>query len=178
MELNQVLENRRSIRSYEPGEISKETIEELVQAAALAPSWKNSQTRRYYAACSPEALAYVRSEVLPPMNAQKTENAACYIISCAKKGESGIGAENEYANEIEEGWAVYDLGLADENLLLKAYDLGFGSLVMGIRDAEKIRSYFKVEDDEIILSVIALGKPACHPQAPKRKSLDEILKIC
>lgn len=177
MEFEQVLENRRSIRNYEPYETSRETVEELVQAAAMAPSWKNSQTRRYYAALSPEAIAFVRNEVLLPMNAQKTENAACYLISCAKKGESGIGAENEYANEIEEGWAIYDLGLADENLLLKAYDLGLGTLVMGIRDAEKIRTYFQVPEDEIILSVIAVGRAAVHPNAPKRKPLKEILEI-
>lgn len=178
MEFEQVLENRRSIRQYEPGEISRETIEELIEAASLAPSWKNSQCRRYYAACSEQAKDYVKREVLPPRNAQKVEDAPCFLISCAKKRTSGMKTAEEYENEMEEGWALYDLGLADENLLLKAYDLGLGTLVMGIRDADRIRSYFGVPEDEMILSVIAVGIPAVHPQTPKRKSVDEILKIC
>lgn len=178
MNFDTVLENRRSIRKYAKAPIEKETIEELVKAASLAPSWKNSQSRRYYAAYSPEAVNYVRNEVLAEMNRTKTENASCYIISCAKKKQSGLGTEDEYANEIEEGWSLYDLGLADENLLLKGYEMGFGTLVMGIRDSSKIREYFKVPEDEIIMSVIAIGKPAIEPVIPKRKDLDEILKIC
>ena len=34
--------------------------------------------------------------------------------------------------------AVYDLGLANENLLLKAAEMGIGTLVMGIRDEKKL----------------------------------------
>lgn len=48
MEFEQVVKSRRSIRKYKPGQsISKEMVEHLIEAAILAPSWKNSQTARY-----------------------------------------------------------------------------------------------------------------------------------
>lgn len=50
MEFSQLIEERRSIRHYdESKKVTKEQIEEMVQAAIQAPSWKNSQTARYYA---------------------------------------------------------------------------------------------------------------------------------
>lgn len=58
MEFSQLIEERRSIRHYdESKKVTKEQIEEMVQAAIQAPSWKNSQTARYYAVLSEDKLA-------------------------------------------------------------------------------------------------------------------------
>ena len=49
MELDAVLRERRSMRKYQPDrKVSREQVEEILKAATLAPSWKNSQTARYY----------------------------------------------------------------------------------------------------------------------------------
>ena len=50
MEFTKLLEERRSIRAFDPEKhVTAEQIQEIVQAAIQAPSWKNSQTTRYYA---------------------------------------------------------------------------------------------------------------------------------
>lgn len=176
MNLTDVLKKRRSIRQYEPSELSVQQLNELIRAASLAPSWKNTQTRRYYVALSPEARSYVLEHVLPEGNRKKAANAAALIISAAKTGESGIGTDT-FADDVKDGWCLYDLGLADENLLLKATGLGLGSLVMGIRDARAARDYFHIPEDEIVMSVIAVGIPAETPKPQIRKDLGEILVI-
>ena len=43
MELNEVIDKRRSIRKYTNEEISKEVIESIIDSARLAPSAKNRQ---------------------------------------------------------------------------------------------------------------------------------------
>ena len=48
MELQSALENRKSIRSYLSKDVEPEKLTALIEAASLAPSWKNSQTARYY----------------------------------------------------------------------------------------------------------------------------------
>ena len=49
MELQDVLNERRSIRSYDADKkVTKEQLEIIITAAILAPSWKNLQTSRYY----------------------------------------------------------------------------------------------------------------------------------
>ena len=66
MEFSQLIEERRSIRHYdESKKVTKEQIEEMVQAAIQAPSWKNSQTARYYAVLSEDKLAELSEKGLP-----------------------------------------------------------------------------------------------------------------
>lgn len=50
MELQQALEKRKSTRHYLPKEVESEKIREIIEAAILSPSWKNSQVTRYYVA--------------------------------------------------------------------------------------------------------------------------------
>lgn len=72
MEFSQLIEERRSIRHYdESKKVTKEQIEEMVQAAIQAPSWKNSQTARYYAVLSEDKLAELSEKGLPEFNAKK-----------------------------------------------------------------------------------------------------------
>ena len=45
MELQNVLNNRRSMRNYDAAKkVTKEQVETIINAAILAPSWKNLQT--------------------------------------------------------------------------------------------------------------------------------------
>src|SRR5699024_11545420 len=64
---------------------------------------------------------------------------------------------------------AYDCGLHDMALLLKASELGLSTLVMGIRDAEKLREVLSVPAYEQIVSVIAVGYAAVDPERPARK---------
>ena len=70
-----------------------------------------------------------------------------------------------------------NLGLQNAYMLLKASELGYDTLIMGLRDEDKIREYFNIPDEEIMLPVIAIGKRNQEPTNKPRKSLDEILKI-
>ena len=47
MEFSEILKRRRSIRRFRQEEIPLETLKELVEAAALAPSAANAQCLRY-----------------------------------------------------------------------------------------------------------------------------------
>ena len=47
MEFQTLIENRRSVRKYSSHtNVTKEQIQQLVQAALEAPSWKNTETGR------------------------------------------------------------------------------------------------------------------------------------
>ena len=61
MELQSALENRKSIRSYLSKDVEPEKLTALIEAASLAPSWKNSQTARYYVIHTPEKLEQIRA---------------------------------------------------------------------------------------------------------------------
>ena len=174
MEFNKVLEERRSLRAYEAGRsVSRETVEEILRAASMAPSWKNSQTARSYVVMSQPLAKQVRETCLPEFNRKNSQNAPVLIVTAFVKGRSGFDNLGNAVNELGDEWGAYDLGLYNEHLVLKARELGLDTLIMGIRDGEKLRELLHIPEDQQIAAVIALGYGAAEPQMPKRKELSE-----
>ena len=89
----------------------------------------------------------------------------------------GFSDSGEPANEIGNGWGAYDLGLHDAYLTLAASDAGYDTLIMGLRDTDAIRAALRIPENEEVMSVIAIGKRAADPSAPRRKELDEVVKF-
>ena len=110
MELQDVLEKRRSIRKYQATKVNDEMIHQIIDAAILAPSWKNSQVTRYYIVRSDEMLAKVR-EALPDFNQQNVENAPVLIVTAIVLDRSGFNRDGTPSNELGNGWGYYDCGL-------------------------------------------------------------------
>ena len=178
MEFNQTLMARRSLRAYEEGKtVEKAQIEELIRFAQMAPSWKNSQTGRYYVVMSPEMLEKVKKDCLPEFNQKNSANAPVLIVTAFVKTRSGFSREGVAENEVGEGWGCYDLGLQNENLVLKAKDMGLDTLIMGIRDADRLRELLDISSQETIVSVIAAGYGDYDNDRPKRKAPEDIAKF-
>lgn len=142
MEFQNLIEKRRSVRKYvERNTVTKDEILSMIKAAQEAPSWKNSQTGRYYCIMDEKNVEQFRRECLPEMNAGKCENAVL-LVSTFVHNRAGFQKDGTADNEIGNGWGCYDLGLQNENLILKAEELGYGTLIMGIRDADNQRILF------------------------------------
>lgn len=176
MNFDDVVKLRRSVRQYAEAEISAADIEEIISFAQCAPSWKNSQTARYYAIVSPEKKRAFAAECLPDGNRAKAENAAL-IVTTFIKNRSGFEKDGTPSNECGQGWGYFDLGCAAENLCLKAKEMGYGTLIMGLRDGKKIREFLSIGDEEEVVAVIALGRPAFSPDMPARLPALEVLKF-
>lgn len=177
MEFKEVMETRRSIRVYEDKEVTDAQINALIHAAQMGPTWKNSQTTRYYVVNKDKALLQQLKELgLPERNTVKVKDAPCLIVVTFVKNVSGH-TEGQPDNECGNGWGYYDAGLCSQNLLLAATNEGLGTLVMGIRDADKIREILNISEEEIIVSVLGLGYPAVTPEVNPRKEMDEVVKF-
>ncbi len=178
MEFNKLKEERRSIRAYKAGKtVSKADIEEIIKAAQQAPSWKNSQTGRYYVAISPNKVERIREKCLPEFNRKNSANAPVYIVTAFEKSIAGFDNEGNEVNELGDKWGAYDLGLQNENMVLKARELGLDTLIMGIRDEKLLRTELDIPNSQEIVAVIALGYRDIDPNAPKRKDIEEIVKF-
>ena len=175
MELTKCINERRSIRKYTNAEISKEEIEELIKAAQMAPSWKNSQTARFFVAHSKEYKD--KMIALPSFNQERGKDAACIIVSAIVKGISGYNGEGEAITHLGNGFECFDNGLAVENLCLKAYEMGYGTLIMGLYKEQMVRDVFEIPDNMAIATVIAVGKADICPDVPERNTLSDVLVI-
>ena len=148
MSLDQIIKQRRSIRKYKKKPVSNEQIQLLIQAAVEAPSWKNSQTARYHVITSQPLLNEFKERCLPEFNQENCKDAPVLIVTSFIPNRSG-----------------------------KATELGLGSLVMGIRDIDKIKGLLDISKEEIIVSVIAIGISDIEPERPKRKTVEDITRF-
>ena len=172
---DEVLTTSRSVRSYDASKkISEAEVRELLKATQEAPSWANQQPTKYYVAISEEKLAAVQDMV--GGNKERIKDAPVLIVSTFERGKSGF-FQGEQTNEVGDGWGAYDNGLSNCYLILKARAMGFDTLIMGMRDADQLRSLFAIPENETIMAVIALGYRAEEPNRPERRALDEIVKF-
>lgn len=176
MELSKVMHTRRSVREYINKPVEQEKLREVISAAQLAPSWKNSQVSRYYVVTGEEKLAEVKN-ALSPYNQKNMADAPALIVTAIVLNRSGYEKDGTPTNELGNGWGFYDCGLQSMNLLLKATELGLSTLVMGIRDNEKIKKILGIPETEAVVSVIGVGYSNAEPAMPKRKAIEDIAKF-
>ena len=173
MELTKCMEERRSIRRYKKQPVDRDLIKQLIEAAILAPSWKNSQVSRYYAVDGDQKDQFMAC--LPEFNQNNSKDASTIIVSTVVNGRSGFEKDGSYTTHLKDGFQYFDNGLQVQNLCLKAYELGLGTLIMGIYDEQKIREFLSIPEDEVVVAVIAVGYPDIEPAMPKRKNVEDIL---
>lgn len=176
MNLDEIFATRRSVRDYDASKsISQEEVKTLLLAVQNAPSWANVQPTRYYVAISPEKVAAVR-ELVGEMNGRNVHGAPVLIVSTYVKGQSGFFGGNA-TNEVGEGWGAHDNGLSNAYLVLKAREMGFDTLIMGMRDADGLRQLLDIPENEAVMAVIALGYRASDPATPAHKNLEEVVRF-
>jgi len=176
MELREVMQKRKSIRQYLTTPVEEEKVKAMIEAAILAPTWKNAQEIRYYVAVSEEKRQAVL-DALGEGNRKKTQNAPVFLISAVILNRAGFQKDGTADNELGNGWGCYDLGLQNENLILKAKELGYGTLIMGLRAGDKLREILSIPETETVMAVIAIGKAAEEPARPKRKDVEDIVRF-
>lgn len=174
---DEIIRERRSVRHYDPDkEVPREAVEEIIAAAIEAPSWKNQQASRYHVVESAEMREKLKACLLS-QNQQTVKDAPVLIVTTFVKGVVGFETDGTPTNELGDGWGIYDLGLHNALLLLKATELGFGSIVLGLRDAGAIRSLLNIPAGEVVVSVIGIGCRSKESNRPPRKQVADIAKF-
>ena len=180
MELTEVAALRRSVRHYKDAALNEAEIREKLTdilnfVRESSPSWKNSQTHRYYVAITEEKKAAVQA-ALSERNRAKCEHAVALVVTAFVKDTSGF-SDGQPDNELGNCWGAYDLGLSNAHFLLKARELGLDTLIMGLRDANALRSAFSIPETQEVGAVISVGIREGEVARPGHKALEEIAQF-
>jgi len=152
---------RRSIRSYRPDPVPREKLDYILEAARLAPSWKNQQCWRFIVVKDEEKRRAITERGW-------TAEAPVIIVGCARPGLSGGNAGQPYY--------MLDMGIAMEHMVLAAAEQGMGTCWIGGQfDEETVKEELGVPDDVRVVALLPLGYPAEASDAKDRKPMDEIV---
>ncbi len=169
MDIYSAIHDRRSVRKFKSDAISQETLESILEAARVAPSWANKQCWRYILVESDNVKDEIYS-ALPEKNpGTKTIKQAPYtVVLCADPEASGKAGSREYY--------MLDAGISMQQLMLAAHAEGLGTCwIAWIDDEQKIREALNLPEEIQLIALSPLGYPDKNAKPTPRKELSEIV---
>ena len=168
MEFYEVLESRRSIRSFQPREVSEEALERIVNAARMAPSGSNRQPGRFYVVSRRELV-----ERLAEACGGQSWIAQAPVVVVATGRRIGYN-RGGYMGDMS---FIMDVSIAFTHLVLAARAEGLGTCWIGDFDNGAVKRLLGIGDGEDVVAVTPLGYPAGRgfTREARRKALEEVV---
>ena len=163
--INELMRRRWSPRAFAEGRtVPRETLLTLLEAARWAPSCFNDQPRYFLVFDGSDAEALERARRCLSSGNAWAVKAPVLMLSVSRETFEKNGKPNR--------WGQHDTGLATENLLLEATELGLAAHPMAGYDADLARKEFGIPDGFTPIAMIAIG----YPYSGKIEELDEKLR--
>ncbi len=148
MNVKEAIIERRSIRSFDPVEITDELIKDFAESVQLTPSCMNKQ---------PWKLIFIRNEAqlqavfstLTPQNSWAKKSSMIIAIAGRPKDDCRLDGRLYY---------MYDIGMATSMILLRATELGLVTHIMAGFGEKKAKEALEIPEDLRVVALIAVGK--------------------
>lgn len=179
MEVMECIKTRRSCRKFKEEPVKHEVLEAIIEAAAYAPSWKNTQITRYIVVEDKAKIQKIAEECVLGFeyNTKTILNCAALVVMTVVKNRSGYEKDGSYTTSKGDRWEMFDAGIAAQTFCLAAHEQGVGSVIMGIFDEAKLAEVVAVPEGQQVAALVAIGYPVFQPEAPKRKEVSELLSF-
>ncbi|MDY7075320.1 MAG: nitroreductase family protein [Chloroflexota bacterium] len=166
MEFSELIGKRYSVRAYRPDPVEDEKLQQVLEAARLAPTAANRQ---------PFQLIVIRTE------GREGELKRIYgrdwfvqapVIICA----CGIPAQGWVRRGDGKNYTDVDVSIAMDHLILAATDVGLGTCWIAAFNPDAAREVLGLPDDVEPIAFTPLGYAADQPTSKKRKPLVELVR--
>ena len=149
-ELVHEIETRRAKRALRGEKIPDAVIRRVLKAATWAPSCFNNQPWRFLVVTGDEALGKVH-DALSGGNYWVKNAPALVVVATRLDLACRLSDRRDYA--------LFDCGLATENLMLQGCKEGLYAHAIAGFDPLKIKAAFHIPDAYLVITVVALGYP-------------------
>ena len=183
-----MVDKRRSVRSYKSTPVPQDHIDTILHAARMAPTAGNRQPWKFVLMQKPESIErLIESTInLKVTNEKKkkkmTEKEETELRTRLMKSHSGYFSAPVYIGILTDSKARFarmnshDGPLAAGYLCLAARALGYGTVYLtGSIPGEAFRKAANVPERYRITCVIPLGVPEEWPDTPPKKKFEELV---
>lgn len=168
MEFYEVVETRRSVRSYSNKPIPDDVFKRVMNAARIAPSGSNRQPTRFVIVREPEA----RKALVPLCEGQRFVSEAPIIIVAVGKNinYNRGGYMGDYA-------MIVDVSIAVDHLTLAARAEGLGTCWIGSFRNNELKKHLEIPEGHEVVALTPLGYPVGEPftKTDNRLPLEELI---
>jgi len=199
VELDEAIMKRVSVRYFSEKNVPEEHVRALIEAAIRAPTasglenWKfvvfrsEKAREKLYNLIAEGMIRYYRAVNLPEEKIEKLMRrmyvegmyrAPLYIAVFMDRRIRFLPGEE--FDELEFIWSVESAAMAIQNLMLKATELGLGTVYIGVTNfkgiEERVRELAGLDENHYLVGVVPLGYPKGEVKPRKRrKSLEDVL---
>ncbi|MHC4480929.1 MAG: nitroreductase family protein [Planctomycetota bacterium] len=164
MDVAEAIRQRRSIRAYADREVEEEKLQQVLEAARLAPSAGNRQEWKFVVVRD----AALRQQLVAAAHDQQFVGQAPVVIAaCA--------VEHEHVMSCGHPSHLVDVAIAIDHMTLAARGLGLGTCWIGAFDQRKVRDILDIPDSVQVIELLPLGYPTEWPGPKTRKLLEEVV---
>ena len=189
MTVLEAINARRSIRKFKSDPVENDSVQQLLEAAVLAPSAKNSQPWRFTVVMESkkeEMLSVIRKGISNREPEGEELGTIKWTIQAMQQAPLTILVHNSEgihpwkARKEHESWwdlaTVQSVGAAIQNMLLAATELGLGSLwIADVWDAYPELNAW-LETDHQLVAAVSFGYPDVSPPVPARKPMESVVR--
>lgn len=158
METNSILYQRYSCREFTDEKVSRELLQQIAEAGMQAPSARNERPWEFLIVTSQEGR-------------EKLAATGPQAVSCRRAPAVIVALANTERLQKDDAWWLQDMSACIENMLLRATELGLGSVWLGMYPREArvnaIRAAFDLPENLIPVAAVPIGYAAA-PQSRNR----------
>lgn len=163
MNINEIIEKRRSVRSYRDDPITDESLDKILEAARMAPSVHNSQEHKFIIV-KEKAIIKKLSKV-----ANQRYIAEAPIVIAAVS----LNPEHILTNEVP-AYAM-NLAIALDHITLTAVEEDLGTCWISAFSQKEVKDILSIPDKYKVAALMTLGVPYDDPGVKSRKKLKELV---
>jgi nitroreductase len=167
MECIETIKGRRSVRRFKAQPVGKEMIEELLDAARMAPSAGNLQARDFIVISNKITKQKLKEAAL---GQSFIEQAPIVVVAVAN-----IERSSRVYKTRGELYAIQDATASVENILLSACSMGLAACWVGAFDENAVSELLSIPHKTKPIAIIPVGYADEDPVAPPRMGLDKVV---
>lgn len=166
MEFYDVISKRRSVRGYSGQAVEEDKLERIMEAVRQAPSACNKQPFRFLIIKDPAPKEKICEAYPQPW----LKDAPLAVVALGNSDKAWQRFSGTSAH-------VIDVSIAMEHLVLAATAEGLATCWICAFDQQKLHTRMGIGPEWEVIALTPLGYGTVTPEAPPRKSRDELFAI-
>jgi nitroreductase len=137
-----IINTRRSVRKWGKGDVPKQDVIEILEAAMNAPSAGNEQAWQFVV-----------------LSGEKLAEYLAVNVNCPKGAPVGILVSGDTKAQKYEGFYLYDCCAAVENILIAVHAKGLGAVWTAVfpHNVPKVRELLALPDHVVPVAFVPIG---------------------
>ena len=165
MDFFDLIHERYSVRAYQSDPVEDEKLQQVLDAARLAPTAANRQPIQFIVIHT----AGRESDLERIYSADWFRKAPLVICACAIPSQAWSRMDRKNYSEV-------DATIAMDHLILAATNLGLGTCWIAAFDPEAAREVLKLPEEVEPIAFTPMGYPSDRLRPKKRKPLSDLVR--